>query len=185
VAKARALGAEAWIAFGEVRDAGEMLKTLKKQDYAPKLFFVRGASDPALTKRVGQDAEFVLGARAYEPGFATPGNARFAQAFAAKFSKPPELAAAEGYAAATVLAEGVRRAATLDQEKLRAALASLSMQTVLGEYKVDPLTGEQVAARPALTQVQAGKERVVWPESLAAAKPALPFPGWRERKILK
>jgi branched-chain amino acid transport system substrate-binding protein len=185
VTKAKALAADAWIAFGEARDAGEMIKSMKKADYAPRLFFCRGASDRALLKRVGQDAELALGAKEYDTRLGTAGNARFVDAFRKKFGAPPDAAAAEGYAAATVLAEGVRRAGTLEPEKLRAALASLATDTVLGPYKVDPLTGEQLAAAAPLTQVIDGREQIVWPRPLATARPALPYPAWRERKILK
>jgi branched-chain amino acid transport system substrate-binding protein len=183
--KAHAAQADAWIAFGEVRDAAEMVKTFKKRGYAPRLFFARGAADPAIMKTLGQDAEFALGAREYDARFATPGNERFVNAFMQKYSRRPGAAAAEGYAAGTVLAAGVQRAGTLDQDKLRAALASLSTGTVLGEYKVDPLTGEQLGARPALTQILHGRVELVWPPALQTAKPVLPYPQWGERKALK
>lgn len=183
--KARALQADAWVAFGEVRDAGEMLKSLKKLGYAPRLFFCRDASDPALLRRVGQDAEFALGALVYDARLGTPGNARFVRDYEKKFSVAPDLPAAEGYAAGTVLAEGVKRAGSLDQAKVRSVLAALTTETVLGPYKVDPATGEQLAASPSLTQVRLGRERLVWPAGLAAEQPALPYPQWGERKILK
>ncbi len=185
LAKAKAMQADAWIAFGEARDAGEMLKTFKKQDYAPRLFFARDASNPALMKRVGQDAEFALGDREYDARFTTSGNEAFVRAFQAKYSRAPDTAAAEGYAAGMVLAEAVRRAGTIDPQKLRASLASLTMETVLGDYKVDPLTGEQIATRPALTQILVGRVQIVWPGPRRTAKLVLPYPQWRERKLLK
>lgn len=185
VAKARAAGAEAWIAFGEVRDAADMVRTFKRLEYAPRLFFARSAADPKLVALVGQDAEFSLAAREYDASFATPGNAQFVRAFEAKWSARPAYAAAEAYAAATVLAEGVRRAGSLEQAKLRAALAALETGTVLGAYKVDPQTGEQAAAQPALVQILKGRPEVVWPASLATARRVLPYPAWRERRILK
>ena len=184
VTKAITLGADAWIAFGELRDAADMVRTLKKLAFAPPLFFARRASDPKLVAMVGQDAEFALAAKEYDASFATPGNQKFAAAFAAKWSAPPGPAAAEGYAAATVLAEGVRRAGTLDQEKLRETLARLETGTVLGGYKVDPQTGEQAAAKPAVVQILKGKPEVAWPEALQTAK-RQPYPPWSERRVLK
>ena len=185
VAQARAAQADGWIAFGEVRDAAEMIKSLKRAGYAPRLFFARGAASAKFIAIVGQDAEFALGALEYDARFATPGNEKFVKAFRAKWSAPPGPAAAEGYAAATVLAEGLRRAGTVDQQKLRAALGSLVTATVLGEFKVDPATGEQVATRPALTQVLKGRAEVVGPRGLEAAKRVLPYPQWSERKLLE
>jgi len=185
VASFRVQGADAWVAFGESHDAGEMLKTLKKHALSPKLFFVRGASDPALMKRVGQDAEFAVGASGYDARMRTSGNPEFVKAFRAKYSRAPGRAAAEGYAAGTVLAEATRRAGSVDQEKLRAALASLVFPTVLGEYRVDPLTGEQLGEFPAVTEILSGRVQLVWPAELETAKPVLPFPAWGGRKILK
>ena len=184
VKKATAAGAEAWIAFGEVRDTADMLRTFKKLGYAPRVFFARSAGDPKLIELVGQDAEFTLAARKYDASFKTPGNREFVSAFAAKWSAPPGPAAAEGYAAATVLAEAVRRAGALDQEKLRATLAQLETDTVLGGYKVNPQNGEQLAARPAVVQILKGKPHVVWPQALQTAKRE-PYPQWSERRILK
>ncbi len=185
MAKARAMQADAWIAFGEVRDAAEMVKSFKRLGYAPRLFFARSAVGAKFVSMVGQDAEFALGAMEYDPRFATPANQTFVKTFTAKWSAPPGPAGAEGYAAATVLAEGLRRAGTADPDKLRVALGSLVTATVLGEYKVDPATGEQTATRPVLVQVLKGRAEVVWPRSLETAKQVLPYPQWSERQLLK
>lgn len=176
--------ADAWIAFGEVRDTADMLRSFRKLGYAPRFFFARSAADPRLIALVGQDAEYALGVKEYDPKFNTPGNEHFAAAFAAKWSSPPSFAAAQGYAAATVLAEAVRRTGSLDQAKLRATLAQMEVDTVLGGYQVDPKTGEQRAAKPAVVQIRRGKPEVVWPQWLQTA-PLEPYPQWSERRLLK
>jgi branched-chain amino acid transport system substrate-binding protein len=185
VAKAQAAQADAWIAFGEARDAADMVKSFKRAGYAPRLFFARKATDPAFVAAVGQDAEFSLGAIEYDARLATPANAGFAKAFAAKWSAPPGPGAAEGYAAATVLAEAVRRTGSFDQEKLRATLARLETGTVLGPYKVDAASGEQVGIKPAVAQIQRGRPEVVWPNALQTARPLLAYPQWSERRLLE
>lgn len=184
VQQATAAGADAWVAFGELRDTADMLRSFKKLGYAPRLFFSRRAGEPQLIRLVGQDAEFALGTKEYDAKLGTPGNEKFAAAFAAKWSSPPSPAAAQGYAAGTVLAEAVRRAGTLEQAKLRAVLAQMEMGTVLGGYKVDEKTGEQIGARPAVVQIQKGKPQIVWPEALQSAK-LEPYPQWSERRVLK
>ena len=183
VLRARAAGSEAWIAFGLPHDAAEMVKTFRRLRYAPRLFAAQGASASEFVKLVGQDAEFALGMTAYDPRARTRGNAEFVRDYAAKWSAEPGVLAAEGYAAGKVLEEGVRRAGTLEQEKLRAALAALETQTPLGPYKVDR-AGAQVGAQPLLVQVQRGRREIVWPEALATAK-RQPYPAWDARKILK
>lgn len=185
IVQAKAAQAEVWLAFGEVRDASQMVKSFRKHKYAPKLFFARGASSAQLMEELGQDAELAMGAREYDARAHTPGNEKFVAAYLGKHSMRPGPAAAEGYAAGTILAEAVRRAGTLDQGKLRAALAALATQTVLGDFKVEPLTGEQLAARPAITQVQRGRVELVWPSGMQTAQPVLPYPEWDERKPFK
>jgi branched-chain amino acid transport system substrate-binding protein len=179
VEKARAARADAWIAFGGARDAADMVRTFKRLDYAPRLFFARGAAEPKFVPLVGQDAEFTLASIEYDARFATPGNERFAKAYATKWGAAPGVAAAEGYAAATVLAAAVGRAGGFDQEKLRTALAALETETVLGRHKAGP-GGEQAAARPALVQIRDGK-----PGVLARGERPVPYPQWSERQVLK
>lgn len=175
---------DGWLAFGELRDAAEMLRNFRKLGYAPRLFYAKAASDPRLIELVGQDAEFALGTREYDPKFPTAGNQRFAAAFAAKWRSAPTFAAAQAFAAGTVLAEAVRRAGSLDQAKLRAVLSSLEADTVLGGYRVDPQTGEQRAARPAVVQIQRGKPEVVWPEWLQSST-LQPYPQWNDRRKIE
>ena len=179
IARARAAQADAWLDFGEARDAAATVRSFKKLGYAPKFFFARAAADPKFVAFVGQDAEFTLAALEYDTRLETPGNAEFVKAFSAKWSVQPGPAAAEGYAAATVIAQALQRAAIADQEKLRSALSRLEIETVLGPYKVDP-SGAQVATKPALVQIGRGK-----PQLLAAGSPPAPYPQWNERKRLK
>jgi branched-chain amino acid transport system substrate-binding protein len=183
VARARAAGAEAWIAFGLPQDAAEMVKNFRKLGFAPRLFVAQGAAEADFMKRVGQDAEYAVGIVAYDRRARTRGNAEFAQAYAKKWSAEPGLLAAEGYAAAKLLEEAVRRAGGFDQEKLREALSSLETETPLGGYKVDR-AGAQLAARTLLVQVQRGRREIVWPEAVATAKWQA-YPAWDARKPMK
>jgi len=183
VGRARAKGVEGWIAFGLAQDAAEMVKSFRRLGFAPRLVVLQGASDPDFIKRVGQDAEYALGIAAYLPSANTHDNARFRQAFAKKWSAEPGALAAEGYGAAKVMEEAVRRAGSVESEKLREALSGLETATPLGPYKVDR-SGAQLAAKPMLVQIQRGRRRIVWPEALAVA-PLQPYPAWEDRKPIK
>jgi branched-chain amino acid transport system substrate-binding protein len=176
VAKAQAAKADAWIAFGDVRDAAEMVKTFKKLNYAPQLFFASAASHPRFIALLGQDAEFSLGALDLDPRLGAAARA-FVQAFTKRWTVPPPLAAAEGYTAGTVLAAAVRSAGTLDQENVRAALAELEVMTVLGEYRVAPESGAQIGFKPALVQIRKGRPEL--------GAPLLPYPQWNERALIR
>jgi branched-chain amino acid transport system substrate-binding protein len=183
VQAARAAGAEAWIAFGLPIDAFGMMRTFSRQRYAPRLFAAQGAASAEFMKLVGQDAEYALGMSAYDKRARTRGNAEFVRDFAQKWSAEPGELAAEGYAAAKVLEEAVKRAGSLEQEKLREAFSTLETETPLGAYKVDR-AGAQLAARTLLLQVQRGRREIVWPEALATAK-WQPYPAWDARTTLK
>jgi branched-chain amino acid transport system substrate-binding protein len=182
--KAKASQAEAWIAFGLPRDAADMVKSFRKRSYAPQMFVALGAADPQFIRLLGQDAEHALGIAPWERAFATRENRRFTEAYGRRWSAEPTHLAAQGYAAAKVLEEAVRRAGSLDQDKLRDALQALELETPLGPYKVDK-NGGQLAAKPAVVQIQRGRRQVVWPEALGTAKWQLPYPRWEERKLLR
>ncbi|HYL24004.1 MAG TPA: ABC transporter substrate-binding protein, partial [Burkholderiales bacterium] len=183
--QAMQVNADGWIAFGEARDAAELVKILKKQGYVPKLVYARAAVEPRFIKLVGQDAEFVLGSKDYDPRFSTAGNAEFVKAFTAKWSAPPGPLAAAGYTAGVVLAAAVRRAGSVEPQKLRSALATLQVDTVLGPYRVDPASGAQVGMKPVLLQIVKGRAQPVWPEAFAGERSVLPFAPWADRQVLR
>lgn len=183
VARARAAGVEAWIAFGSAPDAAEMVKSFRRLGFAPRLFVAQGAAEPDFIARVGQDAEYAVGIVPYDRRVPTRGNAEFVQAYAKKWSAEPGLLAAEGYAAGKVLEEAVKRAGSFEQEKLREALAALETETPLGAFKTDR-AGAQVATRTLLVQILRGRRDIVWPEAYAKAK-WQPYPAWEARKPLK
>jgi branched-chain amino acid transport system substrate-binding protein len=183
VARARSAGAEAWIAFGLPQDAAEMVKNFRKLGFAPRLFVAQGAAESDFIKRVGQDAEYAVGILAYDGRARTRGNLEFVQAYAKKWSAEPGALAAEGYAAAKVLEEAVRKAGSTESDRLQEVLAALETETPLGAYKVEK-SGAQAAARPLLVQVLKGRREIVWPEALATAK-LQPYAAWDARKPLK
>jgi len=183
VARARAAGVEAWIAFGLPQDAAEMVKNFRKLGFAPRLFVAQGAAHADFIARVGQDAEYAVGIAAYDRRARTRGNAQFALGYAKRWSAEPGHLAAEGYAAAKILEEAVRRTGSLEQEKLRETLVALETETPLGAYKVER-SGAQAAARPLLVQIVRGRRNIVWPEAYATAQ-WQPYPSWDARRQLK
>ena len=183
--KAMQVDADGWIAFGEARDAADIVKTLKRQGYVPKLVYLRASAEPAFVSLIGQDAEFILGSKEYDPRMPTVGNAKFVETYTARWSAPPGPLAAAGYAAGTVLAAAVQAAGTIEPQTLRSVLASLEVETVLGRYRVDPASGAQLGMKPAVVQRVKGREHAVWPDALAGERTPLPFAPWAERRRLR
>ena len=161
-----------------------MVKTFKKNGYAPQLFFARRAAEPGFVVALGQDAEFTLAEVEYDPRLKRPANLEFVTAFTAKWSAAPGAAAAEGYVAGSVLGEAVRRAGSLKTESVRAALAALETETPLGRYRVGA-SGQQLGIVPAVAQIQRGKPQIVWPPELQTAAPMQPYLPWKERQLIQ
>jgi branched-chain amino acid transport system substrate-binding protein len=185
IAQARSARADAWVAFGQGRDAAGMVKSFMRLDYAPQLFVAQGAADPMFVRALGQAAEHAIGIVPYDPAWKTKDNASFVEAYRARWSSDPPLPAAQAFAAGRVMEEAVRRANALDSQALRPVLAQLETETPLGAYRIDGKLGEQVGARPALVQIQRGRLQVIWPAALATAAPVLRYPAWRERAIIR
>jgi len=183
VRAAREQNARAWVAFGSARDAANMVITFKRLGYSPSIFVARGAASEGFIRRVGQDAEYAIGISAWEPGLRTRGNQAFVKAYREKWGKEsdPGLAAAQAYSACRVLEAAVRRAGSVDQEKLRAALAQLDIETPLGRYRTQAGTGRQIGIQTILVQIQKGHREIVWPARFATASVALPYPRWDQR----
>jgi branched-chain amino acid transport system substrate-binding protein len=74
----------------------------------------------------------------------------------------------------------VKRAGTLDADKVREQLLKLEIRTAFGDYKVDA-DGFQTAHKMVMLQWQDGKRVVVWPDDLASGKVRYPTPEWSKR----
>lgn len=141
------------------------------------------SAGPVLTEfgtRLGLDAEGVLGASQWEADIPLPGAREFAQRFQVRYGHRPSTEASGGYAAGQVLAEAVTKAASLEPDKLRAALRELDTVTVFGRYQVDA-TGRQVGKTAYVVQWIDGVRQVVLPGDVAVRKPAYPFRDWTKR----
>ena len=87
---------------------------------------------------------------------------------------------ARGYGGCQILVEAIRRAGSLDSQKLRDAILKMDRNTVFGGFRVDK-DGVQIAHKVLLFQWQDGKKVIVWPEELAPNKPRFPTPPWSQR----
>ena len=79
-----------------------------------------------------------------------------------------------------MLLEAIRRADSLDGEKIRDVVLTMDLHTVFGAFKVDK-DGIQIAHKMVMFQWQDGKKVIVWPQDLAPGKPRFPTPPWSQR----
>ncbi|OGL11955.1 MAG: hypothetical protein A3F92_12390 [Candidatus Rokubacteria bacterium RIFCSPLOWO2_12_FULL_71_22] len=177
-------------------DAVAITRQLKALNLNPKMFAVTVGGDlPKFYEVLGRNAEFVYGAAQWEPELVTllrggelipvarryPGVREFVEAHRQEFPGA-ELSyhTAQGYGGCQVFVEAVRRAGSLEGEKVRAAILTLSLNTVYGGFKVDR-DGVQVAHTMLVFQWQDGRKVIVWPDELAPGKPRFPTPPWSQR----
>lgn len=177
IARARQSGPELWVSVGYPNEAIEMMRQFRASNYVPKIFVHNGVAQEDFVKATGKDGEGAIGMSLYEPSLKTSGNAEFVKTFKAKYNYEPGYYSSFGYNAVYVLGEAVKKAGTLDQDKLRDTLQTLKLDTVMGKHEVEPKTGMQVGIRGLLVQVQNGKREIIWPEELKSAEAKVPMPG--------
>jgi branched-chain amino acid transport system substrate-binding protein len=196
LAKVRTANPDVLGAATYFEDAVAITRQLKTSSLSPKMFGVTVGGDlPKFYEVLGRDAEFVYGAAQWEPELVTllragelipvarryPGAREFVEAHKREFPGADlSYHTAQGYGACQVLVEAVKRAGSLDGEKVRTAVLNLNLNTVYGGFKVDR-DGIQVAHTMLTFQWQDGKKVIVWPDELAPGKPRFPTPPWNQR----
>jgi branched-chain amino acid transport system substrate-binding protein len=181
IARGRELQPDLWVGLLYPSEAIETVRQFHAVNYMPKFFIANGVSQDDFIKAAGKDAEYAVGMSLYEPSLRTAGNAQFVKTYQEKYQGLPGYYSAFGFVAGTVLEAAVKQAGSIDNEKVRTALTTLKMETVMGHHEVDPKTYMQVGVRGLLVQVQNGKREVIWPEELETAPAKLPIPAWDKR----
>lgn len=177
--KLKGANPDAILSFAYFPDSIGVLRALKQANVRPKLlYFAVGPAEVNFGKEAGKDADGVLTTTNWSASLKTPNNQTFTKDFEAMFGTAPDYHAAANYAALEVLAAAINRLKSLDQDKLRDALASTKMMTVMGHYDVDPNTGLQLGYNSLLLQWQGGKQYIVGPKAFAERKPIVPFSAW-------
>ena len=162
-------------------DAVALTRQMKELNVNPKMYGVTVGGDlPEFYDVLKQNAEFIYGATQWEHTLPYPGNQEFFDAYKKEFNHEPSYHSAAGYAGCIIYAEAVKRASSLDADKVREQLLKLETKTMFGEYKVDA-DGYQTAHKMVTFQWQGEKKVTVWPDDLAQAKPRFPTPPWSQR----
>lgn len=179
--KIRALNPDVIAASTYFDDAVAITRQMRELNVNPRMYGVTVGGDlPEFYDLLKKNAEFVYSATQWDDVLPYPGIKEFTAAYKAEFGREPVYHSAAGYAGCLIYAEGVKRAGTLDSDKVREQLLKLEMKTPFGDYKVDE-TGFQVAHKMVLLQWQDGRKMIVWPDEVANAKPRFPTPPWNQR----
>ncbi len=162
-------------------DAVATTRQMKELDVNPRMYGVTVGGDlPEFYKLLGKTAEYVYGSSQWEKGLPYPGIKEFVTNYEKMWNREPVYHSAAAYGACQVYAEAIKRAGSLDSDKLREQLLKIKMTTIFGDYQVDE-RGFQLAHKMVLHQWQDAKKVTVWPAAVSEGKPLYPTPPWQRR----
>jgi branched-chain amino acid transport system substrate-binding protein len=162
-------------------DAVALTRQMKELNVNPKMYGVTVGGDlPEFYDTLKQNAEYIYGATQWEHTLPYPGNKEWFETYKKEFGHEPSYHSAAGYAGCLIYAEAVKKANSLDGDKVREQLLKLEMRTIFGDYKVDA-DGFQVAHKMVTFQWQKERKVTVWPDELSQGKALFPTPAWTGR----
>jgi branched-chain amino acid transport system substrate-binding protein len=177
---AKSANAEIVIGVPTPPDGIALMRQIKELDYNPKVvIFWRAAGTPLWPANLKQDGEYVGYCSNWDHNFKYPGCAELVTAYKAKHNKLPAVTVGVTYSCVQILADAIKRARTLDPNKIRDAVAAADMNTVQGPVK---FRADGVGITPvAIMQWQKGVSQVIYHEMFTTS-PLLLMPKWSERK---
>lgn len=166
-------------------DAGTLMRQSQEIDLNPKYYTSAGtgfaAAEFPTPKGAGKNAEYTFSVSQWLPEARWSGSREFDAEFFKRYGSHPAYHAVEAYAALIAAAQAMNDAKSMERDKIRDAIKSLSMpMTTFGPIRFD--ANGQNHHPVLITQVQGGKYHVVYPEDAADAKPIIPAPKWSQRK---
>jgi branched-chain amino acid transport system substrate-binding protein len=169
--KARVSNAQGLIMCGHLDEAVNMRLSLKNIAWHPNAYFASvGPATQSYHDKLKGEANLAYSSSQWEPQVNSPDSKAFLKEFADAYKEPPSYHAATAYAAGQVIEQAIKRAGGLERDKIRNALSSMDIITIIGRYVVDR-TGMQIKHRNLIIQWQNGKKEIVWPEEIRTAKP--------------
>jgi branched-chain amino acid transport system substrate-binding protein len=175
-------GAEAVYGCGTITPDGiNMVKQMKELDYNPKaLIFLHAPGNHDAWMTLGKDGDYVYMPFQGHWSLKWPGMKEVTVMYEAERKEKPISSVYFTYSSVQVAADAIRRAGSLDREKIRDALAATDMMTITGPLKFKK-NGLPIIDYPICAQWINGVETVVWPEQLRERLPIYPAPKWKER----
>ena len=180
--KMKALNPDVIMAGSYFDDAVATTRQMKELDVNPKMYGVTVGGDvPDFGYQLGRTSDYVYGSTQWTESLRYPGAREFTENYKKMFNREFSYHAPAAWSACQVFAEAIRRANSLDSDKIREQLLKLKMTTGFGDYQVDE-RGFQIAHKMVLLQWQEGKRVTVWPAHLADGKLIYPMPPWSQRR---
>ncbi|MEZ4870196.1 MAG: amino acid ABC transporter substrate-binding protein [Caldilineaceae bacterium] len=181
ILKAKEAGADATLSLPNPPDGLAIAKQMKELDFAPAASVViRAADGPNWPENLGKDGDYVLLMTGWSNDINLPGVKEMNEAHLAKYDAPATPITGPAYNLLFVLADAIGRAATLDHDGIRDALAATDMsESIIGPVKFREDGSAEVLT--VVSQYQDGKTVSVWPPDLAATKIVYPASAYGDR----
>lgn len=181
IEKMKAVDPDVIIGGTYLPDSVAFLRQAKEHGLNAKILaFTVGPIHVDFWKKLGSIAEGVMAPAPWVPTLDFPGVKSFVEKYEKRHGYKPGAHAGIGYGGGHILEAAVKKAGSLDKDKLRKTLSELDTTTTLGHYKVDK-TGANIAMSSYVIQWSNGKKEVVLPQSAATRNIIYPFTEWNRR----
>ncbi|MGA2467364.1 MAG: ABC transporter substrate-binding protein, partial [Thermodesulfobacteriota bacterium] len=167
-------------------DALPIMEQAKEIGFAPPIFI---GSPPGWPATFGKSplAEAVTLYGMWAPSIkeASPVSKHFWDAYIKEYKQEPATYFAPlGYTNIYFVADGIKKANTLDKAALINALTETKYVSPIGEtltIKPSNIIKHQGFTKQKILQWQKGQQQVIWPFEFATSQIVYPFPGWEKR----
>jgi branched-chain amino acid transport system substrate-binding protein len=185
ISRLRAAGVDLVLGLQYPLDAVLFAKAAQQLDFNPIAFVwaIGGQYLNSFVSSGGKAAEFVIDNSFTAPADTSPATKELSELHMRLFKEPLTGYAGCAPAAIMVIADAMERAAKIDRNAVRDAIAKTDIQ-VGGAYMTIPggvkfnNKGDNVNAKGAVIQIVGGKQHMVWPPSPTTTKPTWPRPPW-------
>ncbi|SMC24038.1 branched-chain amino acid transport system substrate-binding protein [Desulfacinum hydrothermale DSM 13146] len=166
---------------GHTEESLNFAQQAKELNVCPKMISMTvGPSEADFRKSLGKDAEHIFGVASWSTqmnfkGYLYKDTQEFVKLFKEKFNYDPDYHNASGIADVAILKAAIEKAGTLDPEKVRDAIASISLDTIYGHVEFNP--NGQIKGTSVVLQILGGEVHQVYPSK--EKEPVYPFPCWK------
>src|SRR6266702_8343116 len=162
------IGPEIVVLAGSFQDELSLMRTGSRWTSTVRVVAAVAAGLRDFSAELEQIADGVLGPSQWEPGIGFPGiigpsSDGFIDSFQRQSGQMPDYIAAGSFAAGLVLTECIRRASSVDDEKLRNTASEVDCNTFYGRFRIDSRSGMQTGHRTLLIRWQGGQKMVLPP----------------------
>ena len=166
---------------GRTEDELILAKQIIKNRVSAKAIGLVVAGIKHFKEQLGKDAEGFLGPSQWERGIKIkpdfgPTPEEFFKRFKNAYGKEPDYTAAQGYNIGLIIQWCIEEAGTFDDLSLRETAGRTQFRTFYGDFKIDPVTGNQIGHKMLIVQWQSGEKFIVCPEEVAERHLIYPKP---------